>query len=362
MIVVDYSHVQMRMLYMAISQTKPKKKNGKYVTDEFINFYYHLMLNSLRLLQVKFTQKYGQIVLATDSRSNWRKDFYPDYKGNRKKEREESDVDFEEFFTKAEYLLENLGNGFPYKIVGVEKAEADDIIGALAQSYGTSEKVLVVSSDKDFKQLLEYPGVEIYDPIKLSMIRMSPKELVVWKMEHILVGDIADNVPHIKSGTQFSENFIAYLRQNEIFISDVVEFNKLSISGKLYADFDVYKTNKKGEELMIRDIYKTVGFGPVGAKKFAESLEHNLDQNVIYKENYERNKVLVLFEHMPTDIREKIINEYKAQESHFDMGKIMAFINKHSLTTLFASMSDFMLQSSGQKQAEQAAKATSDWF
>jgi len=346
---------------MAISQSKPKKKNGKYITDDYINFYYHLMLNSLRLIQVKFTQKYGQIILATDSRSNWRKDYYPDYKGNRKKDRDESDVNFDEFFEKAEYLLENLKNGFPYKIVGVEKAEADDVIGTLAQSYGTSEKVLVVSSDKDFKQLLELPGIEIYDPIKLSMVRISPKELASWKMEHILIGDSADNVPHIKSGTKFSETFLAYLRQNDIFITNVVEFNKLSISKKLYDEFNIFKTNKKGEELMTRDIFKTVGFGPAGAKKFAENLQQNLDTNIIYKENFERNKILVLFENIPSEIRTKIIETYNKQEVETDMGKIMGFINKHSLNKLFANMSDFLLQSSEQKQSSVSAKATDDW-
>jgi len=129
----------------------PIKGKGSYVTDEYIQMWYHLMLNSLRLIGLRMKDK---IVLCLDDKKNWRKDIYPEYKANRKKERDNTNVNFDEFFEKQIEFMEAI-KYFPYSVIKVEKAEGDDIIGSLAKEFSAVEKVTVVSADKDMKQVIK---------------------------------------------------------------------------------------------------------------------------------------------------------------------------------------------------------------
>lgn len=360
MVIVDFSHLSMRNLYVALSQARPTKEDGQYVTGEYINFYYHLMLQSLRYISTKF-HEYGDIVLALDTKTNWRKEVYPDYKGHRKKDRDESDVNFPEFFKYVAEFTDILHTNFPYKVIQVDRAEADDIVGVLARKYAMYEKTVAVSSDKDFKQILEY-GAELHDPIKKANIRMTPEELKEWKLIHILVGDAGDNIPHIKRGTQFTDTFLAYLKQNEIYINDPEKFNELSISEKLYSEFDTYKTNKKGEVLDELDIFKATPFGEAGAKKFIDDLVFNLKQNKIYQQNFARNKELVLFNHIPEDVAEAIEREYAELPFLYEPTGIMQFLTKHSLTSHLMNITEFYVEGNKSKNRNgNGGPAMAEW-
>jgi len=355
MVIVDFSHLSMRNLYVAISQARPSKVDGKFVTGEFIQMYKHLMLQSLRHISDKF-HSYGEVILALDTSSNWRKEIYPSYKGQRKKDRDESDVDFPEFFKEVELFIEALDEFFPYKVIRVERAEADDIVGVLCKKYAPYEKVVAVSSDKDFKQILEY-GADLYDPIKRQKVKMTAEELKEWKLIHILIGDDSDNIPHIKRGTQFTDTFLAYLKANSVFVNDPEEFNELSVSEKLYANFDIPKKNKKGEILQELDIFKATPFGEAGAKKFIVDIKENLKQNKIYIQNFKRNKELVLFDSIPDDVQEKILDEFDAIEFQYDPNKILQFLTENSLTTHLMNITDFYIDA---KKAQET-QGLSEW-
>lgn len=355
MVVVDFSHLSMRNLYVAISQARPSKVDGQYVTSEFMTFYKHLMFQSLRHISDKF-HSYGEIVLALDTTSNWRKEIYPQYKGHRKKDRDESDVDFSSFFEEVEKFIDVLREYFPYKVIRVERAEADDIVGVLCKKYAPYEKIIAVSSDKDFKQIIEY-GAELYDPIKRQKIKMTVEELKEWKLIHILIGDDSDNIPHIKRGTQFTDTFLAYLKNNSIFIKDPEEFNELSISDDLYGKFDIYKKNKKGEVLTELDIFKATPFGEAGAKKFITDIRENLKENKIFIQNFKRNKALVLFDSIPEDVSESILTTYQELEFLYDPNMILKYLTENSLTTHLMNITDFYIDA----QKAQKAQGLSEW-
>jgi len=86
---------------------------------------------------------------------------------------------------------------FPYKVVEASRAEGDDVIGFLARKYHIHEPIMIVSEDKDFRQLQQYPGVEQYAPVKHKMIKeKNPKEYI---REHIIRGDSGDGVVNIFS-------------------------------------------------------------------------------------------------------------------------------------------------------------------
>jgi len=369
MVLIDYSHLQMRNLYIALGNARPKKKDGKFITEEFIKMFYHQMLMSFNLIAKEF-KDYGEIVVCIDARTYWRKDIYPEFKGHRKKDRDESDIDFNEFFKYATDFVKELKNSFPYTVIEVDKAEADDIIGVLAKEYGRTEKVVAISSDKDMKQILE-DGAELYDPIKKKHIRLTPEEFKAWKFQHILCGDEGDNIPHIKRHTQFTDNFIKFLKDENIYLKDIVvdgykktiveQFNELSIKDHLLAKYDVWKTTKK--DGTFKDIWKPTPFGPAGAKKFLgngkEDLVKSLNENKLYAKHFKRNKELVLNDFIPNWLREEIIHEYKTVERVYNSKDMLNFIMRNNLTQHMMNITAFELVA---QRMHPVVSSTDEWL
>ena len=169
-----------------------KQKNE--IDEEFIR---HLVLNSYRMYRNKFHDKYGELVICHDATDYWRKDIFPQYKANRKKSMENSDVDWYEVFGKLDKIRNEIKETFPYKNIRVDRLEADDVIATICKKYHEQEKILIVSNDKDFQQLQRYPNIEQYSPIKKEFIKCEDPEQFL--LEHIIKGDYSDGVPNILS-------------------------------------------------------------------------------------------------------------------------------------------------------------------
>jgi 5'-3' exonuclease len=161
------------------------------------NLIRHMVLNSLRSYIKQFKSKYGEIIIACDSKKYWRRDYFPFYKSNRKKDREKSDLDWTLIFETLNKIRDELKEYFPYKVIDVEGAEADDIIGVLTPRLASNGEVLILSSDKDFVQLQKYKNVTQYSPILKKFIQVdNPSQYV---KEHIIKGDRGDGIPNFLS-------------------------------------------------------------------------------------------------------------------------------------------------------------------
>jgi 5'-3' exonuclease len=152
---------------------------------------------SLRSYARQFKSKYGDIVVACDSKRYWRRDIFPFYKAHRKKDREKSEFDWHLIFETLNKIRDELKEYFPYRVIEVDGAEADDIIAVLAGRLAPSEEVLILSSDKDFVQLQKYPNVTQYSPILKRFLKTEdPAEFI---KEHIIRGDKGDGIPNFLS-------------------------------------------------------------------------------------------------------------------------------------------------------------------
>lgn len=157
----------------------------------------HMVLNSLRSYAKQFKSKYGEIVVACDSKKYWRREVFPFYKAHRKTDREKSAFDWHLIFETLNKIRDELKENFPYKVLEVEGAEADDIIAVLAGRMSPSEDILILSSDKDFVQLQKYPSVSQYSPILKRFVKTeNPAEYI---KEHIIRGDRGDGIPNFLS-------------------------------------------------------------------------------------------------------------------------------------------------------------------
>ena len=102
------------------------------------------------------------------------------------------------------YRVQDYLECLPLQQISIEKLEADDIIAYLAkQAAGNNKKVTIISSDKDFLQLID-KNIEVYAPIKkktltinniVEEIKVLPQNYNIIKA---LLGDNSDNLPGVK--------------------------------------------------------------------------------------------------------------------------------------------------------------------
>jgi hypothetical protein len=193
-ILVDYSQVMLATLFASIGN-----HTNVEMSDDLIR---HMFLVSLRYNRNKFKDEYGEIVLCCDGKNSWRREAFPYYKASRRTNREKSDLDWNELFRIMADIREEISEHFPYKVLHIDRCEADDIIGTVCHEFGTelntgSEKFLILSGDKDYIQLQRYANIDQYDPVRKKWIRHdSPDEFLV---EHIFKGDTGDGIPNILS-------------------------------------------------------------------------------------------------------------------------------------------------------------------
>ena len=189
MVLVDFNG-------LAIGSIMGQLSRGEELSENLVK---HIILNNLRVYRNKYPEsKHGKMVIACDSYS-WRKDVFPEYKAARKANRATDKHDWPMIFDLIEDTLNDLRENFPYAVIKIDSAEADDIIGALTvhkADFG-GEDVVIISADKDFIQLQQYGHVEQWSPMFNKMIKEdNPRRYL---FEHLLKGDSGDGVPNANS-------------------------------------------------------------------------------------------------------------------------------------------------------------------
>ena len=177
MIVIDYNQV-------AIGAFMAEIRNRSDV-DVNLPLLRHMILNTIRAYNKKHREEFGCVVIACDNRHYWRRKVFPQYKAGRKTTREASSLDWSEIFDALNIIREELDEVFPYPVINIDGAEADDVIGTLAeysQTIGepgplfedevTPEPFLIVSGDHDFKQLQKYSNVKQWAPAQKKWVKL----------------------------------------------------------------------------------------------------------------------------------------------------------------------------------------------
>ena len=278
MIIVDFNQVMISNLMMQLgNHTNIPLEEG---------LFRHMVVNSLRSYKQKFQQEFGEIVIACDDRNYWRKQVFPYYKANRKKNRDASEINWNQVFDIFNKIKGEIKEHFPYRVIQVESAEADDIIATLV-TENNDKTILILSADKDFVQLQKYATVKQYDPIRKKWIKEDNPQQYLY--EHILRGDQGDGIPNILSD---DDTFVTDKRQKPM-------------------------TQKK------MDIFKSEG----------------ISQEML-KRNFARNELLVDLTKIPDNIRNSVINKYN-EENGKDRSKLFNYFISHNLKLLMDSVGDF---------------------
>lgn len=244
MILVDFSGSMHAAIAVDLNMNKGIR------TD--IGYLRHLIFEQLKSYHKKFSNRYGEMIICLDSHTgNWRRDYFSLYKAGRAKARAESGIDWKSIFKDMEQIISDLKEYFPYKVIRVPELEADDVIAILTmKAEDITEKnlfddmkwpVLIISNDKDFKQLHKYKYVKQYIPRSGNIIKELDPEFYL--INQILHGDAVDGIPNIKSD---EDTFMVYgKRQTAIRSKFVKQFLEEGISCLTDFEKQRFETNKK---------------------------------------------------------------------------------------------------------------------
>jgi hypothetical protein len=262
------------------------------VTEDLLR---HMVLNSLRSNVAKFKGEYGELVLALDGKNYWRREVFPYYKAKRVKDRKESPLDWKLIFNTLDKIKDEFREFMPYRLVGDDRAEADDVIGTLVRHFRETEKVLILSADKDFIQLHDpwSDDVRQWDPIRKKWVsEPDPEKFFLTK---VIKGDPGDGIPSV------------------------------------HTRGDWYVTTEKGAR------QKAITAGLL--EKYMAELPQGIgDPDVVA--NYNRNRELVDLLNTPADVREKILESFESQPGK-GRGKILEYFIAKRLRNLTQSINDF---------------------
>ena len=246
MLIFDYQQIAISNLMEQIGSSKTS------VNEDLVR---HMILNTIRTYVKKFKESYGpEIIIACDNRNYWRRDYFPYYKAGRKKARDASGHDWCSIFKSLNKIREELKENSPYKVIDVDGAEADDIIGTLVQKFSGTQKIMILSSDKDFAQLQKYSNVEQFSPILKKFIK-EPFPLIQLK-QLIIRGDKSDGIPNILSSDDI---FVVGGRQKPITESKIIKW--LNQEPKDFCDEEMLRNFRRNE--MMIDLTKV----PVSLKE-----------------------------------------------------------------------------------------------
>jgi hypothetical protein len=124
--------------------------------------------------------KSNEVIIALDSTNVWRKDIFPRYKESRKKQREKVKIDWSKFYGEQNKIFEDISRYLPFKVLQVDRTEADDVIGVIVLNY-KNKSFVIISTDEDYKQLLS-KRTKLYQPIKKKWVECSnPEKFIVMK-------------------------------------------------------------------------------------------------------------------------------------------------------------------------------------
>jgi|TARA_B110000438_G_scaffold12091_1_gene11833 5'-3' exonuclease len=285
MVLVDFNG-------LAVGSIMGSLNRGEGLSESLVK---HIIINNLRLYRKKYSEdKYGKIVICCDSRS-WRKDVYPEYKANRKTGREKDKHDWAAIFDLIASTLDDLRENFPYPVIKIENAEADDIIGALTVHKAcpmVGEDVVIISADKDFIQLQKHGHVIQWSPLFNKMVK--DDNPTKYLFEHLLKGDTGDGVPNVLSPDNV---LVDHIRQSPMTKKKMAEW---------------WDAKDRLKEVMPQEVFR----------------------------NYIRNREMIDLDRTPTDIKKESIDQYENYK-YPNRQNILTYLIENRMKMLIENAGEF---------------------
>jgi 5'-3' exonuclease len=312
-VLLDYNNLMHRAIHQAFSEQR-SLMDRSYGETMRIPDVYTLWKNTVLETIFKHVAQFdaSKFIIAVDSKNYWRKKIYQGYKGKRKGKRDESPVDYDEFFKISDKFLQDFKTYFPnFTIMQVDECEVDDIIAILCMEDLKDYENIIVSTDSDFNQLLQLPNVRRYNSLykvqSFVDVKNPKKELAI----KVICGDSSDEIPNVlvMEGVDFEGKTIGC---GDKTAEDILEHG-------IDSPYVVKKVSAKYKTLKNEDILERV------------------------KGNLRRNNMLINFNHIPTEYRQKIHAAFKQiQTGKMEVRNALNFLVKNNMRGLYDRFSSYV--------------------
>lgn len=266
--------------------------------DSAIGMALHMILSSMK----KEYNKWGgtHTVFYMEGRS-WRKDIYPEYKLNRKvafakqtpTEQENHTILVEAFDDLVQYLDEKTN----ITVLRNPGAEADDMIAIFIDAHPDDIHILI-SSDSDFFQLLRYPNVTIYDPVKDIQIKQDG----IYDDDNNRLEFTVTSTAKIKVGAK-NPTFVCEPKWYEyaLFLKCI----RGDTTDNIFSAYPGVREKGTKKSVGIREAYEDINGKGYSWNNFMlqKWTDHN-DVEHRVKERYELNKRLIDLSEIPQEVKD----------------------------------------------------------
>lgn len=276
-------------------------QNMKYAKGEFSA---PLAIHSLLLMMKKYytTYKPDKIYFCFEGEHNWRKTHtkskdvvtFQQYKGNRVVDKTMENVI--SILVEFQTLLENATTCITLRH---PLCEGDDLIAGVAQLHSSlGDSVTIISSDKDFLQLLKYPNVKLFDPLSAKFRTCEDVEYFIF--EKCIRGDRGDNI------------ISAYpnVRSTKLKLAMTDDYVKTEILNHTWS----IKIGEEEKTYKVADIF-------------------------------EENKMLMILDAQPQHIKDVIFQHIEEQNNlvkKFDNFEMIRFFTRNGLQKVLQNITDFI--------------------
>ncbi len=179
-----------------------------------------LLLRDFNALSSVFP--YDKVYFVSDSKQNWRKSIYPEYKDGRKKD---SKIDWEFVFDTYESFKENIQMRHNCEVHTIDLFEGDDIMAhIITESNKKGYSNFIISNDGDMHQFLKFDISNNYINIMYNH-RFNGEKMFVPKNYNVFLGHIEDNAEQDIFDLNNNSEFIDHIEKIKLR-SSVVETNK----------------------------------------------------------------------------------------------------------------------------------------
>ncbi len=358
-LILDFANLTAILRFGAMSQNA----STLLMSDEdWANYFLDMMLvstaNYVNVL------KADRVIITMESRS-WRKTFYPLYKANRNAGKEADDK-LDLFYDAVNRSADFLRDFTNAKVIKADEAEGDDVVAVLAQKFSAQgDTTTIVSTDGDFKQLLRYKGVKLFNPIKKVYVPGGYSHLDY--ITKLVKGDAGDNVPNsyprikpeiIESLTADPEKFEGeflkvdkMIERQRFFIQNILEIEEipedltdeewievLAIAKEKVVDHkekvkeakadDNFKLNESlvSQDKRIKDIIKQAKKEDITEAKLLSVIQS-------FRHGFARNEKLICLkiENLPEHVTESVLLEYDKDHKSTKQSEFLKYVRKHKL-------------------------------
>jgi len=207
-----------------------------------------------------------QVIVVFDGKggSSRRRKIFPNYKKDRKMTmRMNRQIDFDTWEEKEQNMKAQLIafgqylDLLPIKVMAVDNVEADDVIAYITLNYFKDDEKFIMSSDKDFLQLVD-EKTKVWAPTKKKLYgidevieeyHIHPYNITI---NRILDGDKSDNIDGVKGfGVKRLAKIFPFLKEEKKYeldeIKEYAEQNveKFGLLQKLVDNYDIVERNNE---------------------------------------------------------------------------------------------------------------------